>query len=220
MDDDPDMQPEPLLDWLQLACRGGVQFLMHHGVGVQVPVGPASSPCQVQFAMDGDALLRHGGGERQWVDELLPKRLFRCLESNRLCITDMQGASVWLHEVSSRFDIRCFRHEYKMHNFVGEAYIFHLPRAGAYVWWALNSFRDLGPLHRRRLEGSRRAVRIVGVALLSGAGGKGRRPPLLVRVCELVAAPSSGELLRPPVIGLIPHLNVGRDRVAGGPLEA
>lgn len=70
------MRPAALRGWIQLAVRDGVQYLLHHGVGCQVPIGPQSDLAVLHWGPAGDAFVVGKDCVAKPVDELVPKRLF------------------------------------------------------------------------------------------------------------------------------------------------
>lgn len=142
MGDDDGVEPAPFAHYLDLNHRLGVQYLLHHGVGAQVVVGPSSSAFELSFIDSGEPVLRRASDMDLFVDELLPRRLFRSTSTGRLCICDMHGSSVWHDDEGQKYKIRCFRHEHRDFKFIGEVYMFALRFRSSYVWWALNWFRQ------------------------------------------------------------------------------
>ncbi len=142
MADDDGPPPVALQGWIDLCMRGGVQFLVHHGVGCQMAIATSADSYALHFTDSGDALLRRGE-EAKWVDSILPKRLFRSKDlPDRLFIADQFGSTTWLEEVQQRFHCRCYHHKASTFKFIAETYHYEVRFRSGYVWWAFPWFRD------------------------------------------------------------------------------
>lgn len=88
------MQPAAVRGWVELAFRDGVQYLLHHGVGCQIPIGPQSFAAALHCSPDDDVFIVGRDGVAKPVGELVPKRLFETSDGSRLAIASMTEKTI------------------------------------------------------------------------------------------------------------------------------